>query len=461
VDHRTDVYSLGATLYELLTLEPIFSGQDRRALLRQILEEEPRPPRQVNRGIPVELETIVLKALAKAPEERYATAAEMAADLRRFLDEQPILARRPSLVERARKWMRRHPSVVGTAVVLLLFVAVALGVTTTLVAQEQARTKEAYAQERERADEAEKRLQMAQRVADDLIRLAEDEVPDDDPRLQGLRKRLLEVGLDYYQEFIEQRRDDPDAQARLENTRDRVEKIIADLAVLQGIGRLVLLKNRAVLDALEASAKQREDVKEVLRRQAEQSRTVAEEGPSLPPEQWRQGFLEDAHANEAAIQSILSRKQLRRLRQIAIQVQGLDAFGEPEVLAALRLSPEQRDRLRGIKEEVMRGRWPGRGPGRPGRGMVDRRSLEESRDRRGKQHPRGRFPGPPRGPKKRDEQFRQQVQEQQRKLKAAFEKSLAVLTKEQAKRWQKLTGEPFKGPITFHPHGGPCHVGPR
>src|SRR5262249_51325282 len=67
VDHRTDLYSLGVTLYELLTLEPACPGQDRQELLRQIADEEPRPPRRVNKAVPAELETIVLKAMEKNP----------------------------------------------------------------------------------------------------------------------------------------------------------------------------------------------------------------------------------------------------------------------------------------------------------------------------------------------------------------------------------------------------------
>ena len=95
VDQRTDVYSLGATLYELLTLEPAFEGSDRQALLHRIAQDEPRRPRALNPALPSDLETIVLKAMAKDPVSRYATAAALAEDLRRFLDDQPILARRP------------------------------------------------------------------------------------------------------------------------------------------------------------------------------------------------------------------------------------------------------------------------------------------------------------------------------------------------------------------------------
>ena len=86
VDHRTDLYSLGATLYEFLTLEPAFDGHDRHELLRQIAIEEPRPLRKVNKAVPADLETIVLKAMAKNPGERYATAQEMASDLRAVLE---------------------------------------------------------------------------------------------------------------------------------------------------------------------------------------------------------------------------------------------------------------------------------------------------------------------------------------------------------------------------------------
>ena len=128
VDQRTDVYSLGATLYELLTLEPVFSGNDRQELLRQIAFDDPRPPRRLSRHVPRDLETIVLMAIAKAPAHRYASAKEMAEDLHRFLNDQPIKAR----PEGALRWLwrrsRRHAAsiavglaVVLTSVVLLIF----------------------------------------------------------------------------------------------------------------------------------------------------------------------------------------------------------------------------------------------------------------------------------------------------------------------------------------------------
>ncbi len=115
LDGRTDVYSLGATLYEILTLATPFPGDDRLDVLRRITQEEPIPPRKIDPRIPVELETIVLKAMAKVPADRYATAADLADDLGRFLDDRPIRARRPSLLNRAGKWTRRHRKLMAVA----------------------------------------------------------------------------------------------------------------------------------------------------------------------------------------------------------------------------------------------------------------------------------------------------------------------------------------------------------
>jgi WD40 repeat protein/serine/threonine protein kinase len=135
VDARTDVYSLGVTLYELLTLEPAYNGRNREEVLRQIAFEEPRAPRRLNQAVPPELETIILKAMGKSPEERYATAQELADDLRRFLEDKPIHARRPSLRQRAAKWARRHKTVVRAAYVVLGLAVAALTVSTWLILQ--------------------------------------------------------------------------------------------------------------------------------------------------------------------------------------------------------------------------------------------------------------------------------------------------------------------------------------
>ena len=93
VDHRTDIYSLGVTLYELLTLRTPFIGDDKHSLLQQITSEEPHPPRHFNRSVPIALQNIVMKAIAKNPNDRYVTAKDLADDLQRFLDGTAVLAR--------------------------------------------------------------------------------------------------------------------------------------------------------------------------------------------------------------------------------------------------------------------------------------------------------------------------------------------------------------------------------
>jgi serine/threonine protein kinase len=120
VDERTDIYALGLTLYELLTLRPAFDGRDHAELLRQIAQDEPIPPRRLDASIPRDLETIVLKAIRKEPSSRYTSAQELADDLVRFCDDQPIQARRPTALERTRRWARRHKQIVLTTVSVLL-----------------------------------------------------------------------------------------------------------------------------------------------------------------------------------------------------------------------------------------------------------------------------------------------------------------------------------------------------
>ena len=123
VDHRTDIYSLGVTLYELLTLSPAFPQEDKHELLRHIAFEDPPRPRNLNRRVPKELETIVMTAIRKRPDDRfYQTAQELADDIRRYLGDKPVLAKQPGLIECARKWAWRRRAI-------LSFVALALALT--------------------------------------------------------------------------------------------------------------------------------------------------------------------------------------------------------------------------------------------------------------------------------------------------------------------------------------------
>jgi WD40 repeat protein/tRNA A-37 threonylcarbamoyl transferase component Bud32 len=126
VDRRSDVYSLGVVLYELLCGELPFRGA-RGMMLLQVLQDEPRPPRRINDKIPRDLETICLKAMAKAPGRRYDSARALADDLRRFLKGEPIRARPVGTMERLGRWCRRNPAVAAlTATVATLLLAAAV-----------------------------------------------------------------------------------------------------------------------------------------------------------------------------------------------------------------------------------------------------------------------------------------------------------------------------------------------
>ena len=124
---RSDVYSLGLTLYELLALKPAFEDSNRSSLIRKITQDEVVPLRTVNPKIPRDLETIVSKATAREPAQRYLSAADMARDLRCFLEDRPIHARRSTPVELLWRWCRRNraiASLAAAALTLLVLVAV-------------------------------------------------------------------------------------------------------------------------------------------------------------------------------------------------------------------------------------------------------------------------------------------------------------------------------------------------
>ncbi|RUL88717.1 WD40 repeat domain-containing serine/threonine protein kinase [Tautonia sociabilis] len=144
-DGRGDVYALGMTLYELLTLRPAFEAADRLELIDRIKSQEPPRLRAIDPTIPRDLETIVLKALEKDPEARYPTASDLADDLGRFLDDRPIRARPIGQAERLARWCRRNPSQAALGAAVLGLLAVIAVVSTTLAIRLDRRAREARA----------------------------------------------------------------------------------------------------------------------------------------------------------------------------------------------------------------------------------------------------------------------------------------------------------------------------
>jgi WD40 repeat protein/serine/threonine protein kinase len=146
-DPRSDVYSLGLTLYEMLLLRPAFAAEDRVQLIRQVTDEEAHRLRKADLSIPRDLATVVERAIDKEPTRRYQTAAELAEDLKRFVEDRPIRARRVGGAERGWRWCRRNPVVAGlTATVGTLLLVAAIGATVAavkfgLLAQAEAKAK--------------------------------------------------------------------------------------------------------------------------------------------------------------------------------------------------------------------------------------------------------------------------------------------------------------------------------
>jgi WD40 repeat protein/serine/threonine protein kinase len=148
-DARADVYALGLTLYELLTLKPAYKEHDRAKLMQQVLHDDPTPLRRVNSAIPRDLETIVHKAISREAERRYQTPLALAEDLQRFIEDRPIRARRISTRERFWRWCRRNPAIAGlTALVAILLLASAIGTGAWAVSAENTAKREKETSER-------------------------------------------------------------------------------------------------------------------------------------------------------------------------------------------------------------------------------------------------------------------------------------------------------------------------
>jgi hypothetical protein len=513
VDHRTDVYSLGATLYELLTLQPVCCGVDHQELLHAILHEDPIPPRRLCKDIPRDLETILLKALGKQVEERYATAQDMADDLRRLLDGLPVQARRPRLWERAAKWARRHKPVVVSALVLLVLSVLGLTAANIVIGREQAKVQEAYEQESralaaeaqarkteaEARARAERNLVQARRLLEYIAEIAEGDMAAES-NVPNVRRKLLQVALSYYEDFIEQHKDNQLTREELLRGHARVANILeaigrrqdaqavrkqaSRIALTIGDGhgsirlvspnrKLRLLRLASVQEELKLSPDQVRGILELEARRSERPRdlqgeqdqnmltlrgqngkvfpfevTGRQQGPVwgtdtytddssvaaaavhagvLQPGQkgvvavtilpgretytgsvrhgvttaswtaWAGSFKVDtlAGALEKQALALLRTEQVRRLKQLLLQQDGIWAFDNQVVVASLQLTRQQRDAMAALQKE----------------GQASRPDGTEG------------SPAP----------------------RLSVERLLGVLTPEQQTRWHNLVGEKFKG----------------
>ena len=203
MDERVDIYALGATLYEAITLRPIFDGNNREELLRQLTLERPVSPRKIDPFIPRALETIVLKSIEKDAGDRYSSARELADDLNCFLNHQPIAAKPPSRLIRFVKWTQRHPQLVLTTALLLFLCTVALLAGLAVISREQSRT------ERQRSKSV-ANLRTALQAVDDMYKDVAENWISQDSALSPLQTDFLGRASATYEAIAAQNRDEPE-----------------------------------------------------------------------------------------------------------------------------------------------------------------------------------------------------------------------------------------------------------
>jgi serine/threonine protein kinase/tetratricopeptide (TPR) repeat protein len=225
VDHRTDIYSLGATLYELLTLEPAIPGHEGQALLRQIERHDPRPPRQLQPKIPLDLQTVIMKGMSKRRDDRYATADEFADDLQRFLDGKPIVAHPPTLLDRTIRWVQRHRELVATAGAVCLLAMLGLGVFGFLYLRKQIEIAETNAQNAALAD-------MGFREVQDILESVSLQLSKRLEKLPGAaptKRDLLGNALTRLRDLANRRKDKPVSRADLAITYSTIGSICKEM----------------------------------------------------------------------------------------------------------------------------------------------------------------------------------------------------------------------------------------
>lgn len=208
VDGRADVYALGATLYELVTLRPVLEGDDRLSMLEQLERCEPEPPTNFNSAIPVDLQNIILKSLEKDPNHRYESAGELRDDLQRFLDGRSTIARPPRTIDRVIKWARRRQRAVAVAAASLAVVSLVSLVSALLVNSARTELASALAESESHRQRAEHLLDQARGVLDRFGSDLSDQLAPV-PGTELVRSRALQDTLKYYREFVAESTADP------------------------------------------------------------------------------------------------------------------------------------------------------------------------------------------------------------------------------------------------------------
>ncbi|HBE71310.1 MAG TPA: hypothetical protein DDW52_24450 [Planctomycetaceae bacterium] len=211
-DQQSDIYALGVTLFEMLTLRSPFDASNRAQLMQQIVDREPKRPRDIDERIPIDLETILLKAIDKNPAKRYASAGELAADLRRFMADQPVLARRASWAEQTLRWMRRNVALTAAMLSMVFTIAVLVAATVAILGQKEESDQNFERAERQK-ELAEENFQLAYAAVNQFYDKVTNETLLEEPGMEGLRKSLLSEAGDFYKDLARRRANNSELQA--------------------------------------------------------------------------------------------------------------------------------------------------------------------------------------------------------------------------------------------------------
>jgi hypothetical protein len=402
----------------------------------------------------VDLETIVLKAMAREAGSRYSTARELADDLRRFCDSRPILARRPSLIESTSKWIKRHSALVASAVISMLLLSCGLIVSTVLIAQEQLRTQDALVEVQSRQKDTERALlaeaeqrrlaeenfQQAREMLDFFLNTTEEKLADH-REFYEIRSELLVASLNYYQDFIVKAENNRPLQAQLASSHQRVARILHRIgfnsAAETALENALLTQERLVQENprdrdlrrglfglyvelgsfrgngpiyLAGDSRVHEELK-MTEEQVETATQIAMDYRNLyrpawfsyEPTEMRKRFRTGTESALHDVRELLTDEQYDRLMQIALQHRGIHAWHDPSVAETLQLSDLQRIELRTISDR----QWQD----------LNRRGHKDSKVHEGCMDYESRM--------------------------------YAVLSEAQVDRWETMTGTPFDGRIDF------------